>query len=669
MVKVVGPNQSLVMVRAFLDMGSQMSCVTESLVQHLELRRRPLNGGCTGIGNTPVNLHGMVKLSILSWDGSHAFSVNAAIIKRVTRDLPTVAVDATKWPHLSTIQLADPDYGTPGPISILLGAEIMGSLMENGFINGNLDSPHAMRTKLGWILFGSISKQRSMAMQPDATVASALAEAHPYNDSDALDSSIRRLWELQEPLQFTKLTPEEEDCESLFNSTHHRDKLGRYVVRIPCKQDPSTLGSSRQLAMQHFYRMEKRLAQNELIRRPYIDFMEKYESLGHMRKAIGPPKDNNRAYYITHHAVLEKFRVVFNASLPTNNGVSLNDIQMAGPTLQKTLWQLIMCFRLYRIALSADVEKMFRMIRIHDDDLDLQRIFWRAKPTDRLDEYQLLTVTYGMKSASYNAVKAMIQCGLDHAPVYPRAAKAIRDSFYMDDFLACYDTVDEAIEMRQEIDTVLKDGGFILRKWRSNDWNVLNDCVNVDHGEMSLEEEQIASVLGLKWQVNLDSFQFNVCSLSPTSKQYTKRTMASEVCKVFDPTGFLSPVTIVGKILMQQLWLIKCDWDKPIPQKVQSEWTAHRQQLTALNQIKIPRWIGIRLNQPVELHYFCDASQLAYAAVCYIRSKSTDGSYIIRLLTSKAKVAPLKTISIPRLELCAAEMAALLHVDTDYIAK
>lgn len=656
-----GPNGITATVRAFLDMGSQMSCATESLVQYLGLRRKALIGGCTGIGQTPVNLNGIASLAIASWNKAHTFCIKVAIIKRITCDLPTRAVTQTNWHGLANDELADPNFGTPGPVSILLGADVIGTLLNGNLIGGNGNAPHAMATKLGWILFGPIGGTKTMGITPRPIAATVLTgDGRP---SRLLEEAIKRLWELQEPPQATILTAEEAECETMFATTHQRDANGKYIVRIPFKQDPSVLGESRNIAMYHFYRLERRLARQPDIWKKYVEFMECYEAMGHMKPAPSPPTNMARLCYIVHLAVLGKFRVVFHASLATNNGIAINDIQMAGPTLQPKLWQLLMRFRRFKVAVSADVEKMFRMVWVNECDWDLQRIFWRAKPTDVLKEYQLLTVTYGMKSASYNAVKALIQCGLDQASEYPRAAKAIADSFYMDDFLACYDTAEEAIDMSKEVDTVLKKGGFTLRKWRSSDWNVLSECHDVEHGEMKLEEEENSSVLGLKWNVRFDSFNFIVSPFSHTGNKYTKRIMASEIARVFDPTGFLSPVTIVGKILIQRLWLTKCDWDEAVPPQIQLEWTRHCEQLHHLNNIKVPRWIGIRTGQAFEFHYFCDASQLAYAAVCYVRTIGQDGKYMVRLLTSKAKVAPLKTISVPRLELCAAAMAAELHAE------
>lgn len=176
LVQAIGPIGITANDRAFLDMGSQMSCVTESLVQYLQLRKQPLIGGCTGFGQTPVSLNGMVNLNIASWDGTHQFSINAGVMRKKPRDLPTRAITVNEWNGSSSLKLADPKFGTPGPVAILLGAEVIGSLLDNGFMPGKNGMPHAMCTKLGWILFGPISYAKSMAMTPDKLVNSMLTE-------------------------------------------------------------------------------------------------------------------------------------------------------------------------------------------------------------------------------------------------------------------------------------------------------------------------------------------------------------------------------------------------------------------------------------------------------------------------------------------------------------
>lgn len=189
--------------------------------------------------------------------------------------------------------------------------------------------------------------------------------------------------------------------------------------------------------------------------------MLEYETLGHMQVADELDKSKPH-YYVPHHSVRGKFRVVFDASMKTSNGRSLNDLQLVGPKLQPDLFDLMLQFRAGQVAITADVKKMYRQVRIHPEQWDYQRIFWRADPEEDLKEYQLLVVTYGLASAGYNAVKAMNQCAADHVVEFPLAAQLVRKSFYMDDLLLSTDSVGEAMEVRSQIEGALRKGGFEL---------------------------------------------------------------------------------------------------------------------------------------------------------------------------------------------------------------
>lgn len=379
------------------------------------------------------------------------------------------------------------------------------------------------RTQFGWVVFGAVPNHSSMRFQASKSLVNSLT----YSDADSeLVKSISKLWELQEPHQTDSSTHE---CETFFNSTVQRTTEGKYIVRIPLVKDPSVLGNSREQALAQFYRIEKRMHHNHDLKSKYIEFMEQY---------------------ISHHAVLEKFRVVYNASAKTDTGVSLNDIQLVGPKIQPKLFHTLLRFRLFPIALTADIEKMFRQIFVNKEDLDLQRVFWRKSRDERVSEYQLLTVTYGMSCAPFNAIRAVQQCAHDHRKEFPLAAERVMNSFYVDDYLDGADTVEEASELKQQMENLLAKGGFPLRKWRSNNWNVISTIPEMNVGERVFEGEVVSSVLGIKWHVGTDSYRF-VIPTKLAAIEPTKRAMLSELSRLFDPTGFLSPFTITGKALIQ----------------------------------------------------------------------------------------------------------------------
>lgn len=645
-------------LRAFIDSGSQISCISETAIQRLRLPRQQTSCKVIGIGgNVAAHPSGITKFTIKSLVSEFQIEVVAVIMKQVTRILPCDRLPVDSWPQFRSIQLADPAFGTPAPVDILLGADVIGSIYTSGFIAGDSNSPHAMNTHLGWIIFGAIQNGSSMQFQANTSIYSTSIVTN-----EQLEKSIRQLWELQEPTENHLLSPREIECERFFGSTFSRTNEGRYIVRIPFGSDLSTLGDSREIALKQFYRMENRLSRDNKLREKYTEFMDKYISLGHMVKVSHAPNPR-RSYYIPHHPVIDRFRVVFNASQKTTTGVSLNELQLVGSTIQSPLLHTVLRFRTYKIALAADIEKMFRQIIIHEEDRDLQRIFWRPNRSTPVAEYQLTTVTYGMACAPFNAIRTLQQCAHDNSSEFPLAASQVLNNFYVDDYLGGADTVEKAKEIRRTIDILLKRGGFVLRKWKTSNWSVIEDFSNIEgtEVEINMHDEEHPSVLGLKWNVTMDAFCFKV-KQDQFSKYTTKRIMLSEVARLFDPTGFLSPVTIVGKIIIQRLWQQKCEWDEQVPTHLQQQWTQLQSQLARLNELKIERWLGTTGNVKAEIHIFCDASSTAYAAVAYAKT-TIQGKISIQLVAAKAKVAPVKTICIPRLELCAAHLGTQLYLD------
>lgn len=172
------------------------------------------------------------------------------------------------------------------------------------------------------------------------------------------------------------------------------------------------------------------------------------------------------------------------------------------------------------------------------------------------------------------------------------------------------------------------------------------------HESRLLEQNSYVHALGLHWHPTSDTFHFTF--EQPTSHSITKRTILSLIAKLYDPLGLLAPVIIRAKILMQELWTLKVGWDDPLPCHIANRWMTYMQEFKEINLIKIPRWIGVKEKYQRQLHGFCDASQQAYSALVYARSINSEGSITTRLVVSKTKVAPLKRLTIPRLELAGA---------------
>ena len=272
-------------------------------------------------------------------------------------------------------------------------------------------------------------------------------------------------------------------------------------------------------------------------------------SSGYMERAWGQPA--GVAYYIPHHYVTKKFRVVNDASCKTTNELSLNDIQMIGPKIQHDLADQIMRFRRHKIGVIADIKKMFKQVKIDPSQWDLQRIFWREGPQDKLLEYWSTSINFGLSSSLHSSCRAMIQCGRDYAQQYPDAAKSIEFDFYVDDGLFGAESFEMTKQLCREIDLVLKFGRFELRNWASNSKDIEDLFESSIDSVVAIEEKDATKVLGLNWDKATDEFFIRV-NLNDESPK-TKRQLMSQFAGLYDPNGFVSPIIVAGKQIVQSL--------------------------------------------------------------------------------------------------------------------
>lgn len=320
----------------------------------------------------------------------------------------------------------------------------------------------------------------------------------------------------------------------------------------------------------------------------------------------------------------------------------------------------LMWFRKHRYVFSTDIVKMYRQITVHPDDWDLQRIYWYDANQQPLP-YRLTTVTYGLNCAPFLALRALQQLIEDEGHRFLQAIPSLSQGRYVDDIFGGANSIQETLEIIEQLKQLYMAGGFPLQKWNSNCQEILQHLSVLQHEETSnveLETSRV-KVLGLNWQPTTDIFK---CTTWPSlNRIITKRTVISEIAQFYDPLGFLAPVTIRAKMFIQELWLVKLDWDQPLPAEMQRRWNDFRGQLPSLDKISIPRWIYLSpLAVKVELHGYSDASNLAMAAVVYVRVTTESEEVCVNLICAKTKVAPLKPLTIPRLELTAAVMLSRL---------
>ncbi|XP_033230028.1 uncharacterized protein LOC117181463 [Belonocnema kinseyi] len=373
----------------------------------------------------------------------------------------------------------------------------------------------------------------------------------------------------------------------------------------------------------------------------------------------------DQGYYLPHQAVVResslttKLRVVFDASAKTTTGISLNDILMVGPTIQDGIFTLIVRFRQHPFVLSSDIEKMYRQFWVYPEDRKYQKILWRYSTDEPLRTYQLKTVTYGTSAAPFLAVRCLKKLAEDEGSLFRITAKALKNDVYVDDLLTGAGSVKDAKQLRDQLKRLAKRGGLRLCKWISNSQEVINDLPDCSNQtSLKLDPDHATKTLGVSWNSQEDMLIFEVDSV-PEQELISKRVMLSQIAKLYDPLGLLAPVIIYAKIKMQQLWKTTTKWDDLVPPEILSPWRQYQKQLHLLSHWKIPRSVQDPGADELQLHGFADAER-AYGACIYLRSTRGD-EYHSTLLCAKSRVAPIKNLSMPRLELCATVLLANLY--------
>ncbi|KRY26074.1 hypothetical protein T01_5495, partial [Trichinella spiralis] len=460
-------------------------------------------------------------------------------------DLPRAATLATP-PSLTSIH-------------VLIGFDI-------GLRVAGEDDPIAMETIFGWILCGP--KARSSAGKQETTMVSTVTESSSAGTTEELNLLLRRFWEIDSigMVQEAETNPDE-DVKRKFSESVMFDGT-RYVVGLLWRAGAVQLPDNREVAMRRLRAFRRQLNRDPEKDQEYSGVIRDYLDRGWAEKVnetSGPP---GRTWYLPHHAVYQhnqgktKCRVVFDGSAEWN-GTSLNNCLDPGLKLQPDLVAVLLRFRRSRIALQADIEKMYLQVGLRPEDRDVCRFLWQERDCGApVKVYRLTRVGFGLTCSPFLAMQVVRHHAQRRGNIDALTDRVLSD-MYVDDLATSCDGVDEARHLVQRLTELMKTGGFVLKKWASNDPDALMDLPPEDVSPA--DEDRLWKTLGLHWNRHSDYLTFMPMPDIHPERHDSKRQLLSLASRLFDPLGCLAPFTIRAKKLFQSLWLKGLDWDDQLP--------------------------------------------------------------------------------------------------------
>ena len=664
----------LVHTYALLDSGSDVSLVDEKLLDELHIKGKRTAYSITTVNSKRSCQNGkQVYLDVRPYGGGSYVRVNKLLsvsnLPVSLSGLPTTE-ELQVYDHLKDVQLPK-IHG--GKVSMLIGSDVPELVVPYEVRRGPPSQPCAMRCRLGWVVLGKLpTVSGNMSANGQTHFIQELASpSHEQELHDDLSKQVMRLWETDysEVSSETKCMSQEDivALKQITDSTKVID--GHYEIGLPFNEEVSSLPNDYGMALKRLYSLKSKLCKDPSLKDMYTTAVSKYIADGHARK-LDPTevsKNSPRAWYIPHQPVVNvnkpgKVRVVFDCAAQFL-GKSLNGALRSGPDLVNSLAGVLLRFRQEEVALAADIEAMFHQVRVPLTDQQSLRFLWYEDGDFSKDPsiYCMTVHLFGARSSPTCASFALRRAATDQEGEFSeKAINTILNNFYVDDCLKSIQTEDEAIMLVKQVKTLLANRGFNLTKWVSNSQRVLDTIPDEDKApdaQISLDGEELERTLGVKWNVSEDSFTFEV---APKDKPMTRRGILSVVSSIFDPLGFVAPMTLGAKKLIQDLTKLKVSWDEEVPDQIKTRWSQWLTNLSNISGLKVKRCIkpegqGEPIN--IQLHIFADASEVGYGVVAYIRSV-TATSVTCRLVMGKSRLAPVKRVSIPRLELMAAVLAS-----------
>ena len=655
----------IIQTYAFLDPGSSASFCTNSLMHQLNIRGKRTNILLRTMGQEKtVSSHIVTGLEVSELHGNTFTALPEFYTQKampVTKHNIPNQSDISKWPYLQNIKLPTID----ADIGLLIGTNAPKVMEPQQVINSQGEGPYAVKTLLGWVVNGPLRGGGLKAKNTVSVNRISVVDLHDllitqYN-TDFVEKSYEDKKEMSiEDKQFLKIV---EDSATMVD--------GHYSFKLPFRSHDVSLPNNRQVAEQRLLSLKRKFLKNASFHEEYTRFLGDVIEQGYAEAVPqGQLKQKDGSvWYIPHHGVYHpkkgKLRVVFDCGA-SYKGTSLNSELLQGPDFIRPLIGVLTRFRQEPIAIMGDIQAMFHQVKVADEHVDFLRFLWWPGGDIGVDpqEYRMVVHLFGAVSSPSCANYVLQRTAEDNRDHFrPEVIDTILQNVYVDDCLKSMATEDEAILLIKELTTACHRGGFHFSKWISNSRRVLSSVPEVDRAkevkELNLDRDKLPTerALGVQWCVEDDNFTFSVTT---KPQPHTRRGILSVVSSVYDPLGLLAPFTLTSKLLLQELCSLNLGWDEEVPQIFSERWIKWKLDLQKITNFKVKRCLKPKdFGEPIQaqLHHFADASEHGYGTVSYLRLKNDKNTIHVSFMMGKARVAPLKRMTIPRMELAAAVLA------------
>ncbi|XP_060551271.1 uncharacterized protein LOC132712851 [Ruditapes philippinarum] len=662
-------------IRILLDSGSQRSYVSEALAKRLDLKAEGTEEINVMTFGTNKSKHITTKLSsitlMLKSDKQLDMSVNIVpVISGTIQRKPIGQLSENAHHILKTVDLADTiaSENESCEIEMLIGNDYYLDIVlcQKLEIQPGL---YLLSSKCGWILSGRTkndhdeeSKEINMLIFTQGNISANTNTFTSVDSSIPIKPNLEDFWNIESIgiLDNPDISNDENAMRHFKDTLSFND--GRYQVAWPWKDEEPILPVNRELAYGRLKSVLSKLQRKPEMMKLYDNVIEDQKQKGIIEKVDNKTRENGLVHYIPHHAVVTpsksttKLRIVYDASAKTKQSdKSLNENLYRGPVMLHNLCGMLMRFRLHKIAIVADIEKAFLQIGLQPNDRDVTRFLWVKdfnKPIfekSNIIEYRFCRVPFGVISSPF-LLGATIESHLESNG--SETAQKLKNDIYVDNLVTGTNSKSEAMQLYKDAKSLFDEISMNLREWITND-----ESVNTFIQPKDRAYPGIIKVLGHNWNTETDTLSIKpIIVTENTKRKETKRNVLKLVASVFDPLGLYSPIVLQGKILIQTLWSKGLRWDDEIDDKESSEWKSIRDDLVEISHCMLQRCVTLdhKNEEHIEntLACFCDASAKAYSCSIYLHQES-NSKIKTELIFSKARLAPVKPLTIPKLEIMA----------------